>query len=143
MKLPRGAQAIAEARAAGKRPEGAVILSLVGPLGSIQGNAVVVVYLHELCVDWRWLLGLPTVVFYRGSESDLRPLLRILAFLTERISLWNAEKRAGVAVFPVFERGGRELHYLHLAQRRSDGALRLKRWTTSPWTASENREFAR
>ena len=94
--LPYGGQAIADLRAARKRPADMVLVSLVGPLREI--NPVVIAH-PEKSYDWRFLAGLEVLlVIETGLDSDLvrRTANAILAVNPDYLGVWFADRQDGL-----------------------------------------------
>ena len=101
LRLPKGAEPIHSARLSGKKPSELVLISTIGGLPN-EVNPVVVVPVGERPVDfdWRWSLGLQTVVIF-GQESKVTAKGVTRCLLDQKQNgfretyLWDADRQRG------------------------------------------------
>ena len=100
MILPSGAGQILTMRKSGKRPADLVIVSNVGKL-PIENPLVVVDGIQEY--DWRWIVGLPFILYGTVDLCMLTHLENICetlqGHLPEALLIWDSIKNEGLRVW--------------------------------------------
>ena len=85
-------------RMAGKRPESWVIVSMIGHLDD-ETDAVIAMTQRPEQADWRSLVDLPVVVFYRSDthhESVMETLNSIIRVNPNHLACWMTDRAIGV-----------------------------------------------
>lgn len=126
--IAANAQPIVDARLRGMKPEGMILVSLVGPMAA--GNHTVHASAGQ-AYDWRWTRGLDVCV-YVGARIDWAATVKAIALhRPEHLNVWNAVEKwgAGVLLVPAAE----------------DIAQPVERWTYEldflPWLDFQNMDF--
>lgn len=96
MRLPRGAEAVVEARKAGMRPDEMLIVSLVGRVG--ERNQTIFAS-PKVEYDWRWIHGLQ-VCIYAGQNTDWTETAKAIAKARPSyLGLWDADRKEGAQLW--------------------------------------------
>ncbi|AYR23008.1 hypothetical protein [Herbaspirillum rubrisubalbicans] len=95
--IPKGAQAIIDARIRGQKPDELILVSLIGPVA--EANHTVFVNPNG-AYDWRWVIGLQLCLMVnaatRRAARDL--LLTIGKNSPSQLHVWNVDQFQGVRV---------------------------------------------